>query len=615
MKTKLLAGFCLIFSIYTMAQDANKLPKLFLALKNAKGIEKSNILTEISGIYYATEKFDSSKFFAEEALVLSNEINYPAGKIKALSNLGNYYRNYGSHNRALEFLLQAIDIAEKNNLKNEILPPIGNISLVYSDQKDFKKALEYQQQLNRIAIEQKDTLRVIAAHKMLADTYGQLHDWQLCNDHIQAGLQLCSLASRLNQFEVMRSRMQLIFTLTGMLNSQEKFKEALEVQLPMYEQVKQMQLIVAQRYFLVNMAASYLGLQDYPKTLQCAEEILALLKKDSIADIYRRVYYLQSKAYAGMGNYDKAYASHLLHKDISDSLLNKENLAILRNMQVRYETEKKDEEIVTLNSQQKTQKRLIIVTLAAAALAIVSLIFVYRSKRLQKKVFTQRQEINKAELDRQMAEIKQMALRAQMNPHFIFNSINSVQQFVISGNIDGVNKYLSTFASLIRQTLDNSSQALIPVDEETKYLETYLSLEKMRTNNRFSFDIQVDPAIDRQSTMVPNMVIQPFVENSIKHGIANLPNQNGFIRVLISKNGSLVCTVEDNGIGVSEAKKLKAEKLETEYESKGMEITMNRVQTLNKMFDTNITIDINDRTDADNKIAGTKVKINLPDEL
>lgn len=223
-----------------------------------------------------------------------------------------------------------------------------------------------------------------------------------------------------------------------------------------------------------------------------------------------------------------------------------------------------------------------------------------------------RREQEKAALQQKMNDLEQMALRAQMNPHFIFNCLNSIQNFIINNNLEATNQYLTEFAYLIRQTLDNSEKGAISVATEIKYLSRYLQLEKMRFGNLFDYSIETDPRIDIESTKIPTMIMQPYVENCIRHGIRHKRGGTGLIEIKFLQNKSgLLCIVQDNGIGREKAHEYKSNK-HVEYQSKGMSLTADRINILNRQHAQQITIEVTDLKDEKQKALGTRVAIYIP---
>ncbi len=208
-----------------------------------------------------------------------------------------------------------------------------------------------------------------------------------------------------------------------------------------------------------------------------------------------------------------------------------------------------------------------------------------------------------------IAELEQMALKAQMNPHFIFNSLNSIQQYVIDKDFKGVNKFISGFSRLIRLTLELSSKTRISVEEEVNYISTYLELEKSRFENKFNYQVRVYDGVDKTGSHIPPMILQPYIENSIRHGVRNRSDDEGQIIVSFAmKDRDLVCSIEDNGVGRTEAGRFKS-RAPIEYQSRGMSLTASRVEMINKVHISSILIDIEDMQTSAGLPAGTRVTL------
>jgi ligand-binding sensor domain-containing protein/two-component sensor histidine kinase len=223
-----------------------------------------------------------------------------------------------------------------------------------------------------------------------------------------------------------------------------------------------------------------------------------------------------------------------------------------------------------------------------------------------------RQEQEKTAVQQRLNDLEQMALRAQMNPHFIFNCLNSIQNFIINNNLEASNLYLTEFAHLIRQTLDNSDKGSISIANEIKYLKRYLELEMMRFGHSFSYNIEADDEIDQEMTNIPTMILQPYIENSIRHGIRLKQDGVGLIEIKFKKsNGDFICIIQDNGIGRKKAEEYKST-IHVEYQSKGMSLTAERINILNRQLTNPITIEITDLTDNHNQSVGTRITIRFP---
>lgn len=219
-------------------------------------------------------------------------------------------------------------------------------------------------------------------------------------------------------------------------------------------------------------------------------------------------------------------------------------------------------------------------------------------------------EKRKTELNKKIANIESQALRAQMNPHFIFNTLSSIQHYISNNDTDAALKYLSKFAKLMRRIMDNSKQQMISVAEEINALELYLELETMRFDKKFVHTITIDKEIDQTYDRIPSMLIQPYVENAIIHGL--LPMQgNGKITITLEKqNDTILCTIEDNGIGREKSMEFKKNRVQ-QHKSMGMSITKERLDILNSSLNSNINAEIIDIFE-NGKASGTKVRLIIP---
>jgi LytS/YehU family sensor histidine kinase len=213
---------------------------------------------------------------------------------------------------------------------------------------------------------------------------------------------------------------------------------------------------------------------------------------------------------------------------------------------------------------------------------------------------------------RRMAELEHIALQSQMNPHFIFNCLNSIQQFVFDQDMMATNEYITGFARLIRATLNNSSRTLISVSEEVEYLRDYLSLEKMRFKTKMDYQVQVEPGVDIQHSLLPPMLLQPYVENSVRHGLRHKKSGQGFIHIQFRKDKEhLLVIIQDNGIGRKKAMEYKTGE-HIEYQSKGMSLTSARIQMLRVLYKTEIDVQIDDLRGEHGQAAGTRIEIRFP---
>ena len=209
-------------------------------------------------------------------------------------------------------------------------------------------------------------------------------------------------------------------------------------------------------------------------------------------------------------------------------------------------------------------------------------------------------------INEELAEAQLAALQAQMNPHFVFNALNSIKRMILDGDNEKASRYLSKFALMIRMTLNHSKELFVTLDENIEYLKAYLEMEQLRFDESFTYSIFTDENIDALDTSIPSLMIQPIVENAIWHGLLSSAEDKK-LRIGFTQNqNKITCTVEDNGIGYRQAQKLK-EVNKPPHQSVGLENLKRRIKILNEKFDTDCTLEITDLNENGNNGHGTKV--------
>jgi LytS/YehU family sensor histidine kinase len=211
-----------------------------------------------------------------------------------------------------------------------------------------------------------------------------------------------------------------------------------------------------------------------------------------------------------------------------------------------------------------------------------------------------------------MTEVEMQALRAQMNPHFIFNCLNSINRYIVKSDQTTASLYLTKFAKLIRLILDNSNCKNVILTNELEALKLYIEMEALRFDKKFTYEIKVEPNLGTDTVELPPLIIQPYVENAIWHGLLH-KESNGHLCISISMAGEsmLQCIIEDNGVGREKAKMLKS-KTAISRKSLGMQLTENRLSLLNKHAELNASVEIIDLHDDVNEGLGTKVVLRIP---
>jgi sensor histidine kinase YesM len=303
-----------------------------------------------------------------------------------------------------------------------------------------------------------------------------------------------------------------------------------------------------------------------------------------------------SEAYDAVGDYRLAYRTHLRYTELHDRFINEQKNAVVSELQTKYETEKKDGEIATLS--QKAQIQALQISqrntqLIGAGIALLVLILGGFAFNQQRK-FKHQQAVS---------DMEQRMLRLQMNPHFIFNALASIQNYILQSDTKESVSYLAKFGKLMRQILEHSREEFITIEEETDMLRNYLEIQQLRFKNRFDFKIEIDPAIDPTELQIPPLFAQPFVENAIEHGLKD-KTSDGLITIRFSPEGKNIrLEVEDNGSGINTTSISNKT-----HKSLASIISRERLEILSKRLKMEFTMEIMNKKDS----SGTYASLILP---
>lgn len=370
-------------------------------------------------------------------------------------------------------------------------------------------------------------------------------------------------------------------------------------------------LLIAQSY--VRICKVYYKMGDDANLIATSEIAIDYLENSN--DLYATCQLTEFlyEAYKRQGNYKKAMEIYEQHVAIKDTLTSKDVKRNLLEEQLKYEFEKKellaknisDKKIADLKlkteiDKAKTNNLILLLVSIAIVLLVVSVSVFYYLK--QKNIITNQ----KANL------FQQKLLLSQMNPHFIFNSINSIQNYVLNKNEDLAYNYLAKFSKLIRMVLNNSRENILSLQVEIETLNLYIALEQLRFDNSFVYELKIAEGLDLFAVEIPTMLIQPYVENAIWHGLMNLKNERkGVLKIDISTDANLIkVVIEDNGVGRVRSNEFKKKSI---HQSVAMKLTEERLGMINKMENTeNVKVIVSDLHDEEQNACGTRVELFLP---
>jgi LytS/YehU family sensor histidine kinase len=511
----------------------------------------------------------------------------------------------GDFYMALQFYYKALDYQLLiGGKKEDIILLYSNISGVLKHLKQYEEALRYYYLTIENILGTSSEGKLFKTYLAISAMYGSDNKNKLGIYNADSSIHYAQLALTLT--EKIQFPMGIVFC-KGMLayaityqdeiskpQATRALKLALEVKEVFKSNPKSGQYIM----MLITEAHSRLALGEISEPKRIASHVL------STGILKREAHDLQKKIHLVEGNYKQAFQELSFLKNLDDSLAYQNILASTTELQTKYETNKKDAEIKDLAQQnamkalEAKQKNQFILFGSLAFLAILGGLFFWSKQREVKE------RANKA-------EIEQRFLRSQLNPHFIFNALDSIQSYVLKNDSLKASTYMSQFSRLMRQVLENSREKFILLEEEISMLENYMELQKLQPNTEFSYQFDIDDSIDPEFLSIPPMFVQPFVENAIEHGVIN---GKGEISIRFTKENDLVnISVSDNGVGLSQNTQLITKTVT--HKSLATSIIRERIDNYNEKLKTNIQLLVSEIVGDNKEVLGTKVELKVPFQL
>lgn len=584
--------------------------------------QKDTIRTEllIDACVSATFRADSNVLkMAIEANHISNKLNYRLGIIRSLNCLGNYYFSRSINDKSISYYIQAMKLAEKYHDLRNIVIGKSNIANVFAHNNNHNKAIELLTEADNLMLSQKGTLSQNRAAILnnLAFSYSETKQQTKAINMYQKVLNIC-IANKIG-FGIALTYDNLgkeYFKLKQYEKALYFFKKA-EIEI-----IKNNVDFVRSKN-LKSIGTCYTFLGDRVQGLKYLKDAEKISTQNQDNESLKEIYYELQKIYQTLGNYRGAYLALTNYVSLKDSLFNSEKNKTIQELNTKYETEKKEAQIKTLAQQKQIseleskRKNTLIYSILGAILALSAIAYFsftrFRAKKENELLTTQLQEAQRRiEIEQKATESELKALKSQMNPHFMFNALNGIQEQFMYGDKTVANEQMGNFTYLTRQILTVSGKKKINLSTEVEILTKYLELEKMRFAEGFDYEINLSKNIDEDYHQLPPMLIQPFVENSIKHGLLH---KQGDKKLSISfdldeAEENLICVVEDNGIGRGKSAEIKSKRVQ-QHESFSTSATEERLRLLNNDLQNQNLIVYEDLKNNDNQVVGTKVTLTI----
>ena len=511
-----------------------------------------------------------------KALHIYEQSGDEASKGNAFTNIGLVYNKLDNYDKALEYYFKASNISKKYGDQYNLQNSLTNIGNTYDNSGDAAKALSFYKQA-LVINEKLGNNRGIASNLINTGiVYSGLENYGMALDYLKKSLKL---------YEQLNDKYGMSIALSYISQA---YAEAPADVLAAYG---------------INLSERY----EHAITLQQKGLHMAQATGNLITE--SEAWGNLSEIYTNNKDFSKALVAYKNYISIRDSIFSNEKRSEISRMAMQYDFDKKetiakadaDKRQALANAEIRKQRIVKNAIAAGAGLLVLAIVFIFAIYKKKRDAVEMHKD---AEFKAQVADTEMKALRAQMNPHFIFNSLNSISDYISKQDVKTADRYLTKFAKMMRLILENSEHKQISLAEDLKALELYMQLEALRLNDKFSYEIKIDSDIDQDITMVPPLILQPFVENSIWHGIAQKEGRGKILIEIKKENEMINCAVEDNGVGRNQL--MQYEQNQISKKSLGMKITRSRIDILNQPGKTKGAVELLDLA------KGMRVEIRLP---
>lgn len=529
------------------------------------------------------QKYDTAIFYYMKALKIAELKNDIKNIAIACNGIGNALGNIpGREDKALQYFERAIEVQKTQNNDLGLAMNYLSISDYYINKEDYKTARKYLDDLLQLNKKREDEFGLAITYQFMGIAYlNEGQNLEKASTYFENAInRFKSLNNRHKVSEILINLGDIELKMGNLARAQDYFIESLELA----KELRQNELVRVNSMKLFQISESRSNYEQalfYYKQSEAYEDSIKLTDQNIRIEALTRKYNLEKK-------------------ENQIQLLEKDKALQLTAMESR--------------EQQSERRRITMILLAVGCIMLIIVFLLqYRNYRTKKEATAIIQKNEKEKMsaiyERNLAQSEILVTRLQVNPHFLFNSLNAITYLIQSEQNSKAIKYLKIFSRYTRMVLETSKQHLISLQEELKLSHYYLLLEENRFEDGFTFEIKGDDAPEIKETVIPPLLLQPFIENAIWHGLLPSKADKKLLLIkIISDLNSLQIIIEDNGVGRNEtANKSRS----IPHKSMGMKIIKERIELFNRSYSGKINYDIVDKTAKDGQPSGTKVVINL----
>ncbi len=563
------------------------------ALGLAKKLGKPQLLARahqrLGRLHLLVAAYDSAFFHYREAMALLRRVNNAQGLIAMHISLGNVSYRISAFNQSIGHYQQALHLSDSIKNYNHQATILNNLGLVYLSQNQFGKAEEVFRKALQLNFKQGKS--AASTYNNLGDLFFRQQVWDSALLFFNKTLELDLEAGDKRGISGDYNNLGIVY------KNQGNFEKALDYQQRSLAMNREMQSVMGIAGNLNNLGTIYKLQNNCEGAIQTYLESINLATKHNDRNIRLDALNNLADAYKQCKDFEKAFETLGAANALRDSIYNSENqrqFAKLEEKLAETEQSLELEQSKTKLAQEVAKRNTYIAGILIFMGLLVAGISVYFAAQRARNRY-------------QLANLQSKALYLQMNPHFIFNAIGAISGFITQNQKKDAVSYLAKFAKLMRYTLERSKQSESTVHDEVDLLERYLLLEQLRFNGRFSYHVTIESGVN-QATKIPSMLIQPFVENAINHGVVPSPKP-GVISVVFTQHPvGIACTITDNGIGRAEAGK-RATDSQAKHLNASQSINAKRIEVMNDLHRKRHAMQVEDLMDKAGNARGTRVTL------
>lgn len=595
-------------------------------------------------LFLQKSKPDVGMQYYRTALRIAQEEGFPRLEMEAIRGIGQALWYQGEFQPAIDTIMLVVELCKQRGMEDWMPDAFLTISSVYGDQGNYERGFETAQRAFTLSEQFNNTSNKILSLLQLGKLYRTIGDYS-------TALEYYKRADSLNPKAGSWPYRHLAHCMGDLHCDRQQYDSALFYYKRSFAgnpgsllsklKMGQYHLLLGNRdsaygYFdslyklsdrggeghirydaMLGLAKIYLFRKEYSRALNLASEVLEKAREKNARLNIRDAAEMLSTIYTGINQPAAALAYFRQYVLMKDSVNNDQLKGRLFEFRRIKDDEQKAAQIALLKKQQQINAQNLRESRVFRNLLIGGLIFlvalgsiIFWNISLKRKNEKLRNESSRIEWQRAATELEMQALRAQMNPHFIFNCLSSINRFILKNEPDQASDYLTRFSRLIRLVLINSKKSLITLEEEVETLRLYIGMEQLRFRNQFDYTISFTNDINPANIQIPPLLLQAFCENSIWHGLMHKEGPGRLSISFLKQQGSLRCIIADNGVGRAKAAEIK-NRSGDEHKSLGVKITAERLALFNEDSGVQTSWRMEDILDEKGNIAGTKVILDI----